>query len=368
MTSRSRFALAIAVIDMLAFFVAAILDPGSDIRVIALFTFGIGAYVGIGVLLVDRVPTNPIGALMLATGTLGTATIVVGTYANVGVLQSPRWPGVEPARTMADAMFIYPVLVALVLIPLVFPDGRLPSPRFRWVVLLTIAGMIGWLLGSLFDIEVEIVVLVSLPVALGGAVTAITFRFRRGDPIQRQQVKWLAALVIVGAVAVLLGLFLTNDLPDLSTGLIIVGLLALFAMPFVIGIAILRYRLYEIDRLVSRSIAYAVVTGGLIVTFLAVNLGLTTALSSMTGADSVAVAAATLIVAALFTPLRRRVQRVVDHRFDRARYDAEQTVLAFSSRLRDEVDLPAVTADLDATVRAAIAPTSVGVWLRAPAP
>ena len=188
--SRSQFAWAIAVVDMLAFLTAAILDPGSDYGLIALFTLGIGAYVGMGALLVTRVPTNPIGALMLVTGTLGTATIVVGTYADVGALQSPQWPGIEPARTLANSMFIYPVLVALVLIPLVFPDGRLPSPQFRWVVLLTIAGMIGWLLSSLSIMDAEVVVLVSLPVALGGAVTAISLRIpaRGSDPAAAGQV------------------------------------------------------------------------------------------------------------------------------------------------------------------------------------
>ena len=132
-------------------------------------------------------------------------------------------------------------------------------------------------------------------------------------------------------------MFLSNDFLALSAGLIIVGLLALFALPFVIAMAILRYRLYDIDLLVSRSIAYAAVTGTLVVVYLLVNLGLTSAFSSLTRGDSVAVAASTLVVAALFTPIRRRIQRVVDRRFDRARYDADQTALAFSSRLRDEV-------------------------------
>ncbi len=119
-------------------------------------------------------------------------------YAKVGATQVPPWPSVDLARTVSDAMFIYPVLIALVGIPLVFPDGHLPSPRFRWVVLLLITGMLGWLLGSTFGINVDLVVLVSMPTALAGAVAAIVIRFRRGDPIQRQQVKWLAAVVSCG--------------------------------------------------------------------------------------------------------------------------------------------------------------------------
>ena len=149
---------------------------------------------------------------------------------------------------------------------------------------------------------------------------------------------------------------------------VVQAVLVLAAMTFpalAIGVAILRYRLYDIDRVVSRTIAYAVVTAGLLIVYLGVNLGLSTILSSVAGSGSVAVAASTLVVAALFTPVRRRVQRVVDRRFDRARYDAERTTAAFSERLRNEVDLAAVAVDLDQTVRAAIAPTSVNVWLRA---
>ena len=160
-----------------------------------------------------------------------------------------------------------------------------------------------------------------------------------------------------------------RGLPDrVHSTWLVQAILVLAALAFpalAIGAAILRYRLYDIDRVVSRTIAYAVVTAGLLIVYLAVNLGLTTILSSVAGSGSVAVAASTLVVAALFTPVRRRVQRIVDRRFDRARYDAERTTAAFSERLRNEVDLAAVAVDLDQTVRAAIAPTSVNVWLRA---
>lgn len=360
----SRVAWGLAAIDMLAFVVAASFDPKPDYGAFVLYILGIGAYVGIGALLVSRVPTNPIGALLLATGTLVVAAAVVGTYADVGVLQHPQWPGVVLARTVGDAMFIYPILIALVGIPLVFPDGHLPSRRFRWVVLLLITGMIGWMFGSVFNAPIDGIVLVSVPVAFGGAVTAISLRFRRGDPIQRQQVKWLAAVVIVGAVAVLAGLLLFEVSPGLSNALIIVGILALFAMPFVIGIAILRYRLYEIDRIVSRTLSYAVVTGILAVVFGGIVLFLQTVLTSFTEVNNIAVAASTLAVFALFQPVLRRVRRAVDRRFDRARYDAEQTSAAFSERLRWQTDIDLVTADLERTASGAIAPTTLGIWLR----
>ena len=122
--------------------------------------------------------------------------------------------------------------------------------------------------------------------------------------------------------------------------------------------------MFEIDRLVSRTIAYALVTGGLVLVFVVLNLGLTTAFSSLTNRNTVAVAASTLVVAALFTPLRRGVQRIVDRRFDRARYDADRTSIAFSERLRNEVDLATLVAELDATVQQSISPSTVAVWLR----
>jgi hypothetical protein len=301
---------------------------------------------------------------MLATGTIAVVTIAIGTYADVGKLQDPPWPGFERVRTIADAMFLYPVMIALVGIPLVFPDGRLPSRRFRWVVLLTVAGSIGWMLGSVFNAPTDWIVLVGVPVAFGGAVIAVSLRFRRGDSVQRQQVKWLAAVVIVGAVAVLTGLMAFSLNPDVGNALVIVGIFALFALPFVIGIAILRYRLFDIDRIISRTISYALVTGVLAATFAVTIILLQAALSTFTGGQTIAVAASTLAVFALFQPVLRRVRRAVDRRFDRARYDAERTAAAFSDRLRDEIDMETVTTDLRATVAAAIAPTDLGVWLR----
>jgi uncharacterized membrane protein YbhN (UPF0104 family) len=139
---------------------------------------------------------------------------------------------------------------------------------------------------------------------------------------------------------------------------------ALMSVPTAAGMAILRYRLYDIDRLVSRTISYGVITALLVTVFLVFNLGLQTALSSVTSSNTWAVAGSTLLVAALFTPVRRRVQLTVDRRFDRARYDAERLTVEFGDRLRNEVDLYTLGDELDATVRRAIAPSSVALWLR----
>ena len=148
---------------------------------------------------------------------------MLGTYADLGMMHAPPWPSAGRARLIADAMFVYPILVALVGIPLIFPDGHLPSRRFRIVVVLWIAGMAAWTLNSVFGTNLDLVVLVSIPIAFAGAVIAVSLRFRRGDPIQREQVKWLAAVVVVGTSAVLSGLFLNDVRPDLANALLVIG-------------------------------------------------------------------------------------------------------------------------------------------------
>jgi hypothetical protein len=143
----------------------------------------------------------------------------------------------------------------------------------------------------------------------------------------------------------------------------LIGLLAMFALPVAIAVAVLRYRLYEIDRIISRTIGWAVVTGVLAAAFAVLVVGLEALLQGQTQGETLAVAASTLAAFGLFQPVRRRVQRAVDRRFDRARYDAQRTADAFAERLRDEVELDALTAELQQTVDAAIRPSVSGLWL-----
>ena len=157
------------------------------------------------------------------------------------------------------------------------------------------------------------------------------------------------------------------SLSEATSSFPLIDLLSVATLPLVpvsVAVAILRYRLYDIDRFISRTISYGLITALLISVFLLVNLGLQSVLSSFTSGNSLAVAGSTLLAAALFTPVRRRIQGIVDRRFDRARYDGERTASAFSVRMRDATDLPTVAADLDVTVRRAIAPSSMGLWLR----
>ena len=194
---------------------------------------------------------------------------------------------------------------------------------------------------------------------------SVILRFRRSLGAERQQLKWFLAAVslLVGSVLLTTAGFVAG-LELLSSAFYFASEFALGLLPIAIGIAVLRYRLYEIDRLISRTIGWALVTALLVGTFILLVLGSSAVLEPLTGGNTLAVAGSTLVVVALFTPLRGRVQRAVDRRFDRARYDGERLVGAFGERLRDEVDLETIRADVLGTVDAAVRPASVGLWLR----
>ena len=180
----------------------------------------------------------------------------------------------------------------------------------------------------------------------------LSWRRARGD--RRQQLKWLVS----GVVVAMFGLFVSNVVPALDPAATAVGVGAV--LPTCLGVAILKYRLYDIDRIISRALAYAIVTGLLVGLYAGLVLLATRVLSFHT---QVAVAASTLAAAGLFNPLRRRVQLAVDRRFNRARYDADQIVTAFAGRLKDAVDLGAVQADLAMVVQQALEPTLISVWM-----
>ena len=376
---RGTAALALAIVDIAGYAVLSVVvlmnfgpelaDPVST----AMFGAVVAAFCLMGALLIRRVPENRIGALLLATGTAQTASIAVVTYAGLGRSAVPPWPGAAIAATFGDAAYIAPWVIALIGVPLAFPDGRLPSRRFRWVVWITGAGMVALLLGAPASLipglaglgpVVSALSLVANVFGLGGAVVAIWVRFRRGDPVQRQQVKWLLAVAGVAAIAFPLAQLSGSTESSVALVFWLIAFLAYLGLPVAIGIAVLRYRLYEIDRIISRTIGYAVVTVTLAATFAGAILLFQSVLAPLTAGNTVAVAASTLVVAALFQPLRRRVQAVVDRRFSRARYDAERTVAAFASQLRDEVNLESLSGDVLHVVAQTVAPGTVGLWLR----
>jgi hypothetical protein len=282
------------------------------------------------------------------------------------VLPGAAWAGwILTVSLGATAPFFF-------LTPLLFPDGRPPSPRWRpviWVAILAgVAAAVSSAIsdtnfGSDFPHLRDPVVLVAplgtvynLATTIGplvflaGAVSMV-FRFRRSGLEQRQQLKWFMYASAVSAVVVAAAAFGTkNPLPEFE---IVVPLI-----PAAVGIAIFKYHLYDIDRLISRTLAYVIVTGLLV----GVYAGLVILAGVLGFSTPPAVAIATLAAAALFSPLRRRVQHAVDKRFNRVRYDAELTAAAFAARLRDALDLDTVRADLRQTVDSAVQPAHISIW------
>ena len=387
--TRARIAWTVAGLDLLLYLITSLNPSDGGVAATILYLVGLASFTVVGAVLITRVPENPIGPLRLGAGTVLVIALVLGTYSNVGAVQVPPWPLAEAARMVGDILFVYPLVIAFIGVPLLFPVGRLPSPRFRWVVRISIAGMVAWTLsGLLFDSHgqpripgdgslaaatpvlqalypvLQISFFVSVLVGLGGAVIAVSQHYRRGGRVQRQQVKWLTADVALAAILLPSALLLADVNPDLANMLSGFGIIAMFALPVVIGLAILRYRLYEIDRLISRTIAYAILTGILGAVFVGSIIGLQTLLSSVTQSETIAVAASTLLAFALFQPVRRMVQGVVDRRFDRRRYDGDRTSAAFGDRLRHQIDIASVSEALLSTIDDSVKPTSRNLWLR----
>jgi hypothetical protein len=373
--SRGMVASAVAALDIVGFFalVTAVPVMSSDPASTLMFGGAVVAFAATGALLIHRVPANRVGTMLLATATALTAGITLLVYASLGTSATPAWPGAAIVSALGDLWYTAPFVIGLVGIPLLFPDGRLPSRRFRWVVWATVAGLVSMALAGLaplipgIDAIAGALTVLSLGMVIfgiGGAGTAIAVRFRRGDPVQRQQLKWLLADAAVAVLAfpVAMALGATDSWLDVAVWAI--GFVAFLAMPVAIAVAVLRYRLYDIDRIISRTIGYGVVTVTLAVVFAGANLLFQAVLAPLTAENTVAVAASTLVVAALFQPVRRRVKRIADRRFNRAQYSAERTVAAFAGQLRNEVVLESLGADvLDVVVRT-VAPTTVGLWIR----
>jgi hypothetical protein len=360
------------------------------------------AYVAVGWLIVERRPGNPIGPILLAIGAMYAWAGPADQYLSLpevvrydrllARMQDPD--GYAATHTVATvaALFLatlqYPITILGPLALILFPDGRLPSPRWRWAIPAALLVLVIGTVGVVFSdrplllawptyrspfgmpgFPSQTIVLIADRLALAFAsvaAIALFLRWRRDDPVERAQIKWVVAGVLVLVATTMVDVFYESGRYDWETAIVGLGPnIALILVVIAIGVAILRYRLYEIDRIVSRTIGWALVTGVLAVVFTGVVLMLQAGLSTVTrSGGTVAVAASTLAVFALFQPVRRRIQRTVDRRFDRARYDADRTASAFSERLRVEVDLASVTADLQVTTQAALSPTSLGIWLR----
>jgi hypothetical protein len=378
----------VIVVDVVALAVCMVVipeQPSLPIWALAILTLMVVAYGLVGALVVTREARNPIGWILWGAATAFALSTAGGAYAHFSVdALGGTLPGTVPIAWLQEAGFIPAFATVLVFVPLLFPDGHLLSRRWRWVAwfagiaiatsampeLLTPGPLSDYptvanpvhlpALGSLGDL-LSIANSVTIALVFPMAIVSSVLRYRRGSATERQQLKWFAASA--GLTITLFMCAATQISPIAEIGWF-GGIVTLSLMPIAIGIAILRYRLYEIDRIVSRTLSYAVMTVLLAIVFVAVVLGLTAVLEPVTQESTIAVAGSTLIVATLFQPLRRRVQRVVDRRFNRARYDAQRTMDAFAERLRDEVAISAVTHDLDQTIRSALRPTTLGLWVR----
>ena len=326
-----------------------------------------------GFVLASRRPGNRIGWLALAAGlTLGLRSFA-DTYEQRALVAAPgSWPAGPAALWVSEWIWIVSLGLAAFLF-LLFPTGRLRSRRWRPAArfvgavfaLSTAAVMAGaareWAhpsasFGQLVSPPALAAMVIGFLAALVVSGSAIVVRFARSTGEERLQLKWFAAAAVL-VVATFIALILTNSNSAVAA---ILSNLALLSLNAAITIAVLKYRLYEIDRIISRTLAYTIVTGLLVGLYAGLVLLATEVLSF---SSSVAVAASTLAAAALFSPLRRRVQRAVDRRFNRARYDADQMVTAFAARLKDAVDLDAVQGDLASLVQRALEPAHLSLWV-----
>jgi hypothetical protein len=348
-------------------------------------------YPWVGARIIMREPRNLVGWFMLLGACCWAIDQLAQQYAWFAFQSTGGLPGATFAAWLSTWFWQLGTAMLLILMPIFFPDGHLPSRRWAPIVVAVAVAASAAALGraiAVWGFQDDVTLLIMGRVdqmegqGLAGAVAglgnaliflvgvplapiAVIVRWRASSGVRRLQIRWFVSAMAVSAVCVVVAsVGNQGGLNGLVPTLLILAALAFPAIA--IGAAILRYRLYDIDRVVSRTIAYAVVTAGLLIVYLGMNLGLSTILSSVAGRGSVAVAASTLVVAALFTPVLRRVQRIVDRRFDRARFDGERTVALFAKRLRDEVDLAQITEDLGSTVDALIRPTTAHLWIRHP--
>ncbi len=364
-----------------------ITDPSSAITLAMAVLYG-----AVGALLAIRRPRNPIGWIFLAILLVFASATAADGLGGTAVRSGAPLPGGLPLALIWVETWAYAALFGLYYaLTLVFPSGRLPSGRIGRVVRVSlvvplaavVAGGFGphlagnfssVYLGRSLDNPVGLLPfpdgldgsfeVATIGLLVGGVVSMIV-RFRRTRGIEREQLKWLVASLAITGVLMVATVTVVVTVPRIGTGIWIFALIGYATIPPAVGIAVQRYRLYEIDRIVSRTVSWSVVSAVLAAVFVSVILVTQALLASVTASNTLAVAASTLVVAALFQPIRRRVQTRVDRRFNRARYDAERTVAAFVSRLRDEVELGQLQADISATVARAVEPAELSVWLRA---
>ncbi len=342
---------------------------------------------GVGAIIASRQPRNAIGWIFCGVGLVMGINSLAGGYAEYRLSGGyGPWSLAETAAWFASWSWTILVYVPTSFLLLLFPNGRLPSPRWRPVAWCAVLGLIGFVAGTglhpgplgdfpqimnpygvdslILDAVALTCVILALASMVASAVSLIV-RMRRAGRAERQQIKWLAygGAVVVGAVFAS-GVFATIWSPDVGIALISLGLLG---VPIFTGVAIARYRLYDIDIVINRTLVYGALSAALVAVYFGGVATLQAIFRALTGQEQqpqLAIVVSTLAIAALFTPLRRRIQSFIDRRFYRTKYDARKILEAFSVRLRDETDLEALNEDLVGVVRETIQPAHVSLWLR----
>jgi hypothetical protein len=352
----------------------------------------VALYGTLGALIASRRPRNPIGWIFCAMAVaLGLLSAAYG-YADYALYATDdTLPGAELAAWLTNWLFMAPVFIAPCLLFLLFPDGRPASPRWRpvvWAVVITAAVAvfatalapgrldahpfvenplgIGGPLGEIASVAREATEVLAIPVFLI-SLASVVIRLRRSRGRERLQMKWVAYAAVLTATCFATS-FLVSLIPSGQTVadiFFLIGVAGFTSIPVAAGIAILRHRLYEIDFLINRTLVYGSLTVMLVVVYAGSIVILQGLVRALTGGESqLAIVASTLAVAALFAPLRRRVQSFIDRRFYRRKYDAVKTLATFSARLREETDLDALNAELVGVVRETMQPAHVSLWLR----
>jgi hypothetical protein len=376
-----------------ALLVFVLLSPRTEengLAILVPLATGAMAWSTVGTLVISRRPANLVGWVLWAMGLLSAVALATGQYASFALLgRREAWPGAELLGLVSSWIWV-PIIGLLIFLILLFPNGRLPSRRWRPVA---------WLGGGVIAVGATTEALVPGPidgleplrnplgiegargtlhflstvsqaaaaVLLLVALASLFVRLLGAGGEERQQVKWLAYAATVLAAA----FFLSSVSGAISASWVgfVLSMVGFLGIPAAVGIAVLRYRLYDIDLVINRTLVYGPLTAALVAVYVASVVLLQSVFRALTGQESqLAVVASTLVIAALFQPLRRGVQAFIDRRFYRRRYDARRTLEAFGARLREEVDPGTLTDDVVGIVRETVQPTHASLWLKNPVP
>ena len=385
MASRLAWSVCALALALIACAVVLAVLNGADVEAIS-FPLALTASALVGGLVASRRPENPVGWFFLGGAVCFALAGVAAEYATYGPLTAPgALPGARAMAWLVSWVSVPGVMLLLFFVPLYFPDGRLVSPRWRWLVWVAFLFSVSEAVASALkpgEIRTEGIVnplgIEALQSFLGPLETvnevgyfgvlfvsaaSLMVRFRRSGSVERQQIKWLAFAALLIPVWFLTNTPIEAAAPNLF--FVVDSLVVSALIPLAAGIAILSYRLYDIDVVINRALVYGALTASLALVYLGGIAVLQGLLRALTGQESsLAVVASTLAIAALFSPLRHRLQGFIDRGFYRRKYDAAKTLETFSAKLRDETDLERLADEMVSVVRETMQPAHASLWLR----